>query len=165
MSRTAWEKQKCQEKGKTQICWHLLQLCCTTSAVPSSMALHVAWTFLHGPVCLSAATLQCQIPVSLTEDRVGSSSHKMMPSLYSATDADSDPCWFLTVLISILLQVLEKAPGCSSQGQMEQVPSQILSPACITRLLWDQSEQQDWKYKYGRIKQCEERLLRSNLVL
>lgn len=110
MSRTAWEKQE----NSTQICWHLLQLCCTTSTVPSSMALHAAWQFLHGPVCLSAATLQSQIPVNLTEDRVGSSSYKMMPRLYSAMDKNSDPCWFLSILISGLLQVLDKAPGCPS---------------------------------------------------
>lgn len=117
MSTTVWEKQSARRKVKqlrfAGICSSFAAPHCT-SAVPSSMALHVAWPFLHGPACLSAATLQCQIPVSLTEVRAGSSNHKIMPSLYSATDKDSDPYWFLTILISVLLQVLEKPAGCSS---------------------------------------------------
>lgn len=144
VSRTAWEKQKCQEKGKTQL--RFAGICSSfaalhrTRAEPSSMALHAAWPFLHGPVCLSAATLLCQISVSLTEGRAGSSSHKMMPSLYSATHKDSGPYWFLTVLISVLLQVLEKAPHCSSL----RVDGDTAQPNTIPSLHYKASLRSKW---------------------
>lgn len=102
VSRTAWEKQKRLRKGKTQL--RFAGICSSSAALPVQCP--APWfdaAFLHGPVCLSAATLPCQIPASLTEGRTGSSSHKMTPSLCSATDKDSDPCWFLTILISVLL--------------------------------------------------------------
>lgn len=73
---------------------------------------------------------------SLTEGRTGSSSHKMTPSLCSAADKDSDPRWFLTILISVLLQELEKAPGCSSlrvDGSTAQ-PNTIPSLHCKASL-------------------------------